>query len=574
MSFRGVAVAAFVLAAGLTLRSAQATNDASEETVRLDAIVTDGRHRPIRDLRAADFEVSDSGSARVIDEVSLQKPTGKRLIALFLDDFHVDGGESTRRARVALHAFIDNQLRPDDLIAVMKPLDPLNSIQMSSDRAALHTAVDAFDGRKADYAPRSPFEEQFMSRAPRSADASRAQVVTSALQALTRRIGEARDGRKAIIMVSDGFTPALPRGSDRLTGAARTIVYAANRFGVSIYPMSPRLNQDGDPADSDADAGRAAMLRMLADQTGGQAAMNEADLGNVLRRAVEDLDEYYVITYRARRGDDGKFHPVALRVKRADAQVRARSGYWAANAALLKPAGVAPRAPLSMRPAHTSPYIRPWIGTSQGPNGLTSISIVWEAGTAPPRNQRVDSVTVRVTAEDGRVVFQDRVRARQRVTFDVAPGSIALEMGLEGVGGSLIDTDVRGVRVPDLRATRPTFATVQLVRTRTARAFAEASADPNPLPSAVREFSRTERLLLRIPVYGPSGSIPDVTAELLNRLGAPMRRLARVDTPSPSGTVQFDLPLASLAPEDYRVELVARIGTQEAREVVLFRIVN
>ena len=44
---------------------------------------------------------------------------------------------------------------------------------------------------------------------------------------------------------------------------------------------------------------------------------------------------------------------------------------------------------LPFRPSHSSPYIRPWIGMSRGPNGLTSVTVTWEAGEAPPRNQRV-----------------------------------------------------------------------------------------------------------------------------------------------------------------------------------------
>ncbi len=54
MSHRGILVAALVLAAGLSLLSAQATIDAPEETVRLDVIVTDRHERPIRDLRIAE----------------------------------------------------------------------------------------------------------------------------------------------------------------------------------------------------------------------------------------------------------------------------------------------------------------------------------------------------------------------------------------------------------------------------------------------------------------------------------------------------------------------------------------
>lgn len=568
MRMRGLAAALFVFAAALTLRSAQTPGDGPDAPVRLDVIVTDRHERPIRDLRMADFEVTDSGEARPIEGVALQKAAEHRIVAIFLDEFHVDAGESTTRARAALNAFVDT-LRPDDLVAVMKPLDQLNGIQLSSDRAALRAAIDHFTGRKRDYTPKSPFEEQFISRAPRSADASRAQVVTSALQALTTRIGEAREGRKAVVVVSDGF-------ADHFSPAVRTIVYAANRFGVSLYPLSPLLRPPGPaPEESAESEGNAAMLRMLAAQTGGTAALNGADLGEGLKRAAQDLDEYYVVTYRGRRVNDGKFHPVQLRVKRADAQVRVRSGYWAANAALTRPATGSARAPfLTARPPHASPYIKPWIGTSQGPDGLTSVAITWEAGTPAPRNQRVDSVVVKVTDETGRVVFGDRLRSSQLVTFNIAPGSVAIEMGLEAAGGVAIDTDYRGMRIPDLRVTKPTFATAQLLRTRTARAFSEASGDPRAVPSPAREFSRTERLLLRIPVYGAGGATPAVTAELLNRFGAPMRRLTEVAASLPAGVVQFDLPLASLAPDEYRIQLVASAGNQEAREIVVFRVVN
>jgi VWFA-related protein len=577
MSRWPIPIAMLVCVGGLATGFAQTAGDESDETVQLDAVVTDRHQQPIRGLRTIDFELTDSGQVRAVDSVTVRRSADHRVVAIFLDEFHVDAGDATLRARAALNTFVQTQVGPDDLVAIMKPLDPLNSIQLSTDRQAVLAAIDRFIGRKGDYTPRSSFEEQFISRAPGAADASRRQIVTSALQALTTRIGEARDGRKALVIVSDGFPPTDKRRDGELfSPAARTIIYAANRFGVSIYPISPELlppNAVVNGANAPAEQGFA-MLQTLAEQTGGQAG-NNGKLADALSRAVHDLDEYYLITYRARRSADGKFHPVELRVKRADAQVRVRSGYWAANVALLRPpAGTTRASALPARPSHTSPYIRPWIGTSQGPDGLTTISLAWEQGAMPPRNQRVDSIMVKVLDEDGRVVFQDRMRASQVVAFDVAPGPIAMEMAIEAAGGDGIDVDYRNMRVPDLRVTKPTFATVQLVRTRTARAFSDASSDQKAVPTAVREFSRAERLLLRIPVYGPAGSTLDVTARLLNRSGAPMRPLPLVPSPLPRGIVQFDLPLSSLAPDEYRVELVAKAGSQEAREVVLFRVVD
>ena len=54
--------------------------------------------------------------------------------------------------------------------AVMKPLDSLNAIQITQDRGLLREAIESFSGRKGDYAQRTPFERNFMSRAPAQAD--------------------------------------------------------------------------------------------------------------------------------------------------------------------------------------------------------------------------------------------------------------------------------------------------------------------------------------------------------------------------------------------------------------------
>jgi hypothetical protein len=131
--------------------------------------------------------------------------------------------------------------------------------------------------------------------------------------------------------------------------------------------------------------------------------------------------------------------------------------------------------------------------------------------------------------------------------------------------------------VPNLRVSRPTLATPQVLRTRTARSFTETSQNADAIPVASRTFSRTERLLIRVPAYGPDNIAPVVTARLLNRRGTPMRQLEVVDAPLPPGTIQFDLPLASLAPDEYRVELVAANPTgnrDEAKELLPIRVTN
>lgn len=216
---------------------------------------------------------------------------------------------------------------------------------------------------------------------------------------------------------------------------------------------------------------------------------------------------------------------------------------------------------------------------SRGPDGLTSVTVTWEPGETPPRNQRVASVSVKATAPDGLVLFENRIGPGEssRATFDAPPGNVALEMAIQSSTGAPLDTDYRGLSVPNFRVTRPTFATPQLLRTRTARTFAELSANPSAVPVASRTFSRAERLLVRIPVYGPGDVPPVVTASLLNRRGVAMRELRQVPAELAAGVMQFDLPLSSLAPGEYRIELVAANASgprDEVREVVVIRVTN
>ena len=126
--------------------------------------------------------------------------------------------------------------------------------------------------------------------------------------------GEQQPGRKALIFVSEGFRPAQPRA----------IVYAANRNGVAFYPLDPHP----EPADDES------LLRSIAEQTGGAASINEADLAPAIAQAIADLDQYFVLSFTPAGPADGRFHPVQVRVKRPGAQARSRSGYWAPDAAL------------------------------------------------------------------------------------------------------------------------------------------------------------------------------------------------------------------------------------------------
>ena len=106
-----------------------------------------------------------------------------------------------------------------------------------------------------------------------------------------------------------------------------------------------------------------------------------------------------------------------------------------------------------------------------------------------------------------------------------------------------------------------------MLRARSAREFRDVSANPDAPPAASREFRRTDRLLVRVPLYDARGDAR-VTATLLNGWRQPMRALTAMPEAVADGVTQFDVPLAPLAPGEY----VIRISGAGVAEHVTFRV--
>jgi hypothetical protein len=120
----GVRAAAQAGAAG-----ASPTSPPPSQVVRIDVLATDARGRALETLKPADFEVRDDGVVRPLDDVRLVRPSpdDARVIAIFLDEYHVSAG-ATARVRASVTRFVAEQVRPRDLLVVMKPLDSLLAI--------------------------------------------------------------------------------------------------------------------------------------------------------------------------------------------------------------------------------------------------------------------------------------------------------------------------------------------------------------------------------------------------------------------------------------------------------------
>jgi hypothetical protein len=132
----------------------------------------------------------------------------------------------------------------------------------------------------------------------------------------------------------------------------------------------------------------------------------------------------------------------------------------------------------------------------------------------------------------------------------------------------VLDTETRDITIPDMTSAQAVLGTPEIHRARTAREFQQLKADSDAVPIAGREFSRTDRLLIRVPAYGPAGTTPALNVHLLSRTGVPMSELQASPAPA-AGAQQVELPLAGLAPGEYLVEIKVDDAT---KELVGFRV--
>lgn len=547
------------------------------QTVRIDVIASDVRGRRLENLKPADFEVREEGVVQSLESARFIKPTADegRLIAVFLDEYHVSAA-NTARVRESLTRLIETALVPEDSLVVMKPLDSLFTIRLTRDRDAARAIVQGFEGRSGDYAPKNPYERNFMAGTPARIEGARAQVALSAINALAVHLGSVPDRRKTLIVVTEGMGSRgeRRRGLEYLP-TTDTIVRSAQRANVAIYPVNPAQSA----AESDT-------IGPLAVETTGEAIASDLDAG--LRSALDDANGYYLLTYQAQRIDDGKFHPVQVQVKRPNTSLRARSGYFAASpddtlrasllAQLIEPKPVIPLEPAP----HVSPLIRAWFGTTRGDGGKTRVTFVWEP-TPRQTGERIRRVPARISltalAPDNSVLFEglvnptapgliaEPVGTPARVVFDMTPGRLRLRMSIEDLGQTVIDSDVRSISIRDMQG-GVMIGSPEVLRARNAREFRTLDTDM-AVPAASREFSRMERLLVRFRAYGPPDTPLTVSAKLLSRMG-PMRELPVTQTDGEVNAV--DVPLAGLAVGEYLIEVSASSPAGEAKDVVDFRV--
>jgi len=522
--------------------------------VRISTLVTDRQGKPVVGLALKDFELREDGVVQKLIAVEPRRAAPRR-IAILLDEFHVDAANASR-VRDAVTRFVDERLRADDAVVVLRPLDSLTALRLTADRGQIRDAVARFDGRKGNLEPRTRLEEDTLGRAPALVEAGRVQVVLSALRALTSQLGSA-PGRSAILLVTEGFAqPSRRLSSARGLPDLGIVERFANRFDVPVYAFDPRS------ALVEPDAA-SIMLASLVSETGGALSRGE-DLAGNLARAGMEIDSGYTLTYVPAHGDDGRYHPVQVSIVGREADARSRGGYVSMPSAEARRAmreGAAGGPILPTRLLRRSPLIDVWSGVTRATATEGRVVVTWEPGVNSVGTSRSKAarVTLKATTRDGKVLFDGMLTpmrvggvadatAPDRAEFDAPSGRVQLDMTILGVAGEKLDVDARDLDVPAMKGTAPLLLPAILIATQSAREFREKAADANAAPDPSREFRRTERLVIRVPAYASGSPVP-VTARLLNRLAQPMRELESL--PNSDGVAQFDLPLATLAPGEY-----------------------
>jgi VWFA-related protein len=556
--------------------------------VRVDVTVTDRRGEPATDLTKDDFFVTEDGVPQTIDSFELVRVTGEptddrsleiyttsqaateaarddvRLFLIFWDEYHIGQFIPATRGREVLTEFVRTAFSPTDLVGIMDQLTVVDSIKFTRDRLQLADQIHALKGRLGVLVPPRSAVEEAQLQQGRDVYRLRNEVTATALNAAAAFLGNFREGRKALLFVSQGI-PLYGRNDE--TDRYQEIVRTANTNNTAIYTLDPS-SEVGRRPDS---------LLSLADATGGRPFVGSNRPELQLPQMVRDSSAYYLLGYRSPAPVDGKFHRIKVRMNKNGYEIRARSGYFApslgevergrAEAAAAEVPPDVERAigelSLNERSDHPIDY---WVGMARGDTGLTRITIAWSPRPSASTAGEI-GLALQAASPEGTSYFSTD-RATSHLSFDVPVGELVLKMKVFDSHGDEIDTVSRRLTVAAFDDARVAIGSPMVLRTRTAREARAIIDGSEGQAEARREFDRNDRLFIRFPVYG--GQEITVAARLLSRRGNELRPLPV--SPLKDSVYQLDLPLSVSLRDDYVVAIEATRGSESARVFVPFRL--
>ena len=393
-----VAPIAMMLAAGAVSAGDQApvpaastlSERATVELVLIEAYVTDGHGRPIRDLTADNFTLSVDGHQRPIHSGECREgPSGTqplppegpqgagsaahrrepaslpRRFVLFFED-GTSGTEGLTEARKATQRFLDGGLLPTDEVALSSFDRRLRVLHdFTTNRAALVQAIqDTLNDtrRFSDYASEQAQwdrEIRELTSMSKGSDSIGQRVLMTATNYADEFTPRSRDvlralstlvdslasypGYKAIVFMGDGiaenpaadFMQRFASGVSVSLGRVRKydlsleiglLAHAAAAAGVTLHSLQTSGLVSTTGVEMHAAGRRSNALETLALNTGGTRSTSN-DLLKGLAAAEEAGRSYYVIGYVPEGPPDGRYHTVQIHLRHSGGSVRWRRGF-------------------------------------------------------------------------------------------------------------------------------------------------------------------------------------------------------------------------------------------------------
>ena len=290
-----------------------------------------------------------------------------RVFFVFVDDAHLNFRD-TARVRQLFKQISDELIHDGDLFGVVSTGTSSIAINPTYDRRRLAEAAQKLAGGaltstdilSAPSGSQGPAEVRH-----------KAHVAFSTARDIVAQLEQIHDRRKALIYISNGYDldpyaktrakneaerygslrenvenadpndPASrPQGNQfafaDLVSDLAEVTRAAVRANTTIYSIDPRGLVAGPDLDENVDRmefldmvrTQQDSLRVLADLTGGLAAVNQNDLTKVLKRIDQETSDYYLIGYESSNPDPTKKRrSIEVKVKRPGATVWHRPAY-------------------------------------------------------------------------------------------------------------------------------------------------------------------------------------------------------------------------------------------------------
>jgi VWFA-related protein len=293
-----------------------------------------------------------------------------RIFLFFVDDLHMNFSD-TPRIRALFKKMSNTLLHDGDMFGVVSTGTSSIAIDMTYDRKRMDEAINKISGSALK--PSEIIQGGQGSEGP-SELRYRAHVAFATANDIVQSLEKVQNRRKAVIYVSDGydFNPfegaryADPNVIGQTNNTAQRykdlgmtdydpftrqnsefgfadlarelseLTKAANRANATFYTIDPRglvagadIEEDVDPAEwnnyirTSQDS-----LRVIAEETGGFATINQNDFDKALKRIDAESSDYYVLGYYSSNPDPLKrTRKIEVKVKRPGVDIWARKSY-------------------------------------------------------------------------------------------------------------------------------------------------------------------------------------------------------------------------------------------------------